>query len=764
MLEVLRRIIQEVNAAPDLAQALTIIVQRVKQAMAADVCSVYLTDFANQQHVLMASDGFNPEAIGTVRLGPNEGLIGVVCERAEPLNLDNAPDHPRYRFIAETGEERYHAFLGVPIIQHRKALGVVVVRQRARRKFDESEVTLLVTIAAQLAGAIAHAEVSGGINGLHGEQWQGSRPIEGLPGAPGVAVGTAVVIYPPTDLDAIPNRKASDVEAEVAAFAGAVAKVRDDIETIAARLSQTLPAEDLALFDAYLHMLQGESLVGKTIARIRLGLWAPAALRDTIAEHTSAFEAMGDSYLSERASDVRDLGLRLLVYLQTDTRGQQHYPENTIIVGEETTASMLAEVPLGRLAGVISVRGSSSSHVAILARAMGVPAVMGIADLSVARVDGREVVVDGHRGRVYVQPTQVVRTEYLRIAQEERELSAGLAELRDVPAVTLDGFHMPLYANTGLISDITSTLNSGAEGIGLYRTEFPFMVRERFPGEEEQRLIYRQVLEAFAPRPVTLRTLDIGGDKSLPYFPIDEDNPFLGWRGIRISLDHPEIFLVQLRAMLRASRGLNNLHLLLPMVSTPAEVDDSLILIKRAHAELVETGEDIVMPKIGVMIEVPSAVYQSDAIAARVDFLSVGSNDLTQYLLAVDRNNARVAGLYDALHPAVLCALLHVVESAHRNNKPVSVCGEMAGDPAAALLLLGMGMDSLSMSVASLPRVKWVIRKFSRAQARSVLDEVLKMEDSAAIRRHLNTVLEQAGLTGLVGRTNKEALGAFKAL
>lgn len=750
MLDVLRRIIQEVNAAPDLAQALTIIVQRVKQAMAADVCSVYLTDFVNHQHVLMASDGLNPEAIGAVRLGLNEGLIGVVCERAEPLNLDNAPDHPRYRFIAETGEERYHAFLGVPIIHHRKALGVVVVRQRAQRKFDESEVTLLVTIAAQLAGAIAHAEVSGGINGLHGEQWQGSRPIEGLPGAPGVAVGTAVVIYPPTDLDAIPNRKATDVEAEVAAFAGAVAKVRSDIVVLAARLAETLPVEDLALFDAYLQMLQGESLVGKTVARIRRGNWAPAALRDTIAEHTSAFEAMGDAYLSERASDVRDLGLRLLVYLQTDTRGQQHYPENTIIVGEEITASMLAEVTPGRLAGVISVRGSSSSHVAILARAMGVPAVMGIADLSVARVDGREVVVDGYRGRVYVQPTQVVRTEYLRIAQEERELSAGLAELRDVQAVTLDGFHMPLYANTGLISDITSTLNSGAEGIGLYRTEFPFMARERFPGEEEQRLIYRQVLGAFAPRPVTLRTLDIGGDKSLPYFPIDEDNPFLGWRGIRITLDHPEIFLVQLRAMLRASRGFNNLHLLLPMVSTLAEVDDSLILIKRAHAELLEAGEDIVMPKIGVMIEVPSAVYQSDAIAARVDFLSVGSNDLTQYLLAVDRNNARVAGLYDALHPAVLRALLQVVESARRNNKPVSVCGEMAGDPAAALLLLGMGMDSLSMSPASLPRVKWMIRKFSRAQARLVLDEVLKMEDSAAIRRHLNTALEQAGLAGLV--------------
>lgn len=749
MLETLRRIIQEVNAAKDLDQALAIIVARVKEAMSADVCSVYLTDFNRKEYVLMATDGLNPEAVGKVRLALNEGLVSVVSERAEPLNLDNAPDHPRYRFVAETGEERYHAFLGAPIIHHREVLGVLVVRQRARRKFDDNEVTLLVTIAAQLAGGIAHARVSGGINGLSKNRQQG-RAIEGLAGAPGVGIGQALVVYPPADLDAIPDRKCDDVVAEVAAFESAVDKVRGDIETLAVRLRATLPAEDVALFDAYLQMLRGESLMGKTSARIRAGLWAPGALRDTILEHTHAFEAMGDAYLSDRASDVRDLGLRILVYLQRDTRGQRHYPEHTVIVGEDVSATALAEVPKDKLAGVVSVRGSSSSHVAILARAMGIPAVMGVADLDVSRVDGREIVVDGYRGRLFIEPTPVVREEYLRIAREEQALTAELAELRDLPAVTTDGHRMPLYANTGLVSDVTPTLNSGAEGIGLYRTEFPFMARERFPSEEEQRAIYRQVLEGFSPRPVILRTLDIGGDKSLPYFPIEEDNPFLGWRGIRITLDHPEIFLVQLRAMLRASRGLDNLHLLLPMISTLSEVDDALRLIKRAYRELLEAGEAIAMPKIGVMIEVPSAVYQADRIAARVDFLSVGSNDLTQYLLAVDRNNARVAGLYDALHPAVLRALMQIVEGAHRHKKPVSVCGEMAGDPAAALLLLGMGMDSLSMSVASLPRIKWVIRNISRADARRLLEEVLKLDDAASIRTQLNRMLEKAGMKGLI--------------
>ncbi|MCK5640414.1 MAG: phosphoenolpyruvate-protein phosphotransferase PtsP, partial [Gammaproteobacteria bacterium] len=287
-------------------------------------------------------------------------------------------------------------------------------------------------------------------------------------------------------------------------------------------------------------------------------------------------------------------------------------------------------------------------------------------------------------------------------------------------------------------------------GVGLYRTEFPFMLRDRFPGEEEQRQVYREVLEAFTPRPVIMRTLDVGGDKALPYFPIEEDNPFLGWRGIRITLEHPEIFMAQIRAMLLASAGLNNLKILLPMISSVSEVDETMDLLHRAHEELLEEGNNITFPQMGVMIEVPSAVYLTKQLARRVDFLSVGSNDLTQYLLAVDRNNARVAEMYDALHPAVISALMQVMEGAREYNKPVSVCGEMAGDPAAALLLIGMGIDSLSMSASSLLRVKWVVRSFSQKRAKKILDEVLEMEDSKSIREHLNGVLDEAGLGGLI--------------
>ncbi|MDH5407320.1 MAG: phosphoenolpyruvate--protein phosphotransferase [Gammaproteobacteria bacterium] len=754
MLDILRRIIQEVNSARNLDQALNIIVQQVKQAMAVDVCSVYLSNDVQQQHVLMASEGLREEAIGKIRLAFDEGLVSLVASRAEPVNLANAPEHPRYYYFPETGEEEFSSFLGVPIIHHRKVLGVLVVQTRNAECYLEDSVTFLITIASQLAGAIAHAAASGEIDRILAKKGSGtvddSKPLRGLPGAPGVGKGTAVVVYPMADLLAVPDRKIDDIEAEIEIFNKAVEKVRNDITDLASRLEKRLPAEDKALFDAYLMMLDGASLPGETIGYIRRGYWAPAALRETIMEHVKVFREMNDPYLSERADDVFDLGRRILAHMQSENIKVQEYPQDTILVGDEITATMLAEVPTEFLKGVVSVRGSRTSHVAILSRALGIPAVMGATDLPVGRVDGCPIIADGYSGNVIVSPSKSVLKEYDRIIAEEAELTAELMELRDQPAHTSDGVHIPLYANTGLLSDISPSLQSGAEGIGLYRTEFPFMIRQRFPGEDEQYQIYRQVLEAFAPRPVYLRTLDVGGDKALPYFPINEENPFLGWRGIRITLDHPEIFLVQARAMMRASVGLNNLHILLPMISSVAELTDSILLLRQAHAELVEEGIDVVEPKIGVMIEVPSAVYLIDSLARRVDFFSIGTNDLTQYLLAVDRNNANVAELYDSLHPAVIRAIFHVVLGAKAHNIPVSVCGEMAGDPAAALLLIGMGVNSLSMSASSLTRVKWVIRNVSKKRALELLDEVMEMEDPQTIRQYLNSRFEVAGMGGLV--------------
>ena len=749
MLESLRRIVNEVDNAPDLEQALGIIVGRVKEAVGADVCSVYLNDYDNRRHILQATDGLRPEAVGRVRIELGRGLVGLVTERAEPINLDDANAHPRYLCITDTGEQRFHGFLGAPIIQNRKVLGVLVLRQREKRHFAEDEVTFVVTLASQLAGAITYARTSGELARLQDEGIP-QRFLPGLAASPGIGLGTAVVVYPPADLNAIPDRKAEDPQTEADSFRGAVQDVAEDLDRFAVRTQPHLTTEDLALFDAWRLMLESDTLIDGTLARIRAGNWAPGALRETIAEHARVFDAMDDPYLRERGSDVRDLGRCILMRLQNLTAAPVQYPARTILVGEEISAMQIADVPRGHLAGVVSTTGSGSSHVAILARGMGVAAVMGVSDLPVGRVEGRDLVVDGYRGRIYVAPGPAVRAEYRRLAEDDRALTNELQTLKGLPAETTDGYQIPLYLNTGLVSEHRPMGIEESAGVGLYRTELPFIVRDSFPGEAAQMSNYRTVLELFAPRPVTIRTLDIGGDKPLPYFPMHEANPFLGWRGIRITLDHPEIFLTQVRAILRAAVGLDNLQILLPMISTVAEVDEALLLVHRAHDELLEEGYPVRVPPVGVMIEVPAAVYQSEALARRVDFLSVGTNDLTQYLLAVDRNNAHVAKLYDELHPAVLRALMQILVGARVHGREVGICGEMAGDPLAAVLLLGMGVHSLSMGAGSLLRVKRVIRSISRTRAREVLKVALQCESAEAVRRLLLDVLDAVGLTALV--------------
>ena len=752
MLNTLRSIIQEVNSARDLDQALSIIVDRIREAMGVDVCSIYLTDETQKEHVLMATYGLRPESVGKVRLDFKTGLVSLVAARAEPLNLADAQAHPNYHHSDKINMEKFHAFLGVPIIHHRKVLGILVVRQSRTERFDEDHENFLITMAAQLAGAMAHAQASGETDQLlkHHNRKHDSRPLRGLPGAPGVAIGTAVHIYPSTDLDAIPDRKVTDIQAEIDALHHALTSVKQDLATLSNRLREVLPNEERRLFDAYLLMLDSHSLRGATAARIMEGNWAAGALRHTIEEQVKVFLEMDDAYLRERAEDLRDLARRILHYLLRDVQYKREFPEHTVLVGEEITAPMLGEVPTERLRGIVASRGSRTSHVAILARALGIPAVMGAEDLPVQRIDGSVIIADGYNGNVYISPPLHVINEFERLSKEEAALAADLLRLSDVASTTKDGKSIPLYANTGLLADITPSINTGADGIGLYRTEFPFMIRQRFPGEEEQMRIYRQVLHAFAPKPVVLRTLDVGGDKAFPYFPIKEDNPFLGWRGIRITLDHPEIFLVQVRAMLRASAGLDNLLILLPMISRVAELDDAISLIRRAHAELNEEGNMLALPQIGAMIEVPSAVYQAGNLARRADFLSIGTNDLTQYLLAVDRNNSRVAELYDTLHPAVLHAVNQTISSSHKENKPVSVCGEMASDPVAAALLVGMGIDSLSMSTASLNRVKWVIRNLTQDQAQEYLNHALQLEDAREVREYMNLQMENMGMGGLV--------------
>jgi phosphotransferase system enzyme I (PtsP) len=752
MLTILRHIIQEVASAQDFREALDIMVRRIANALSTQACSIFLLDRQHGEYILTASQGLNPKAVGKVRVPLNKGLIGLVGEREEPVNIDDATQHPRFLHVAEVKEDLYRAFLGIPIIYHRQVLGVLIVQQEESRRYDESEEAFLVTLGTQLAAIIAHAEATGSLSTLLANTKEKKHELiySGVPGAPGVGMGKGVVIYPPFDFNSVPDRIPDDIELEIQLLDSAFSAVREDLRLLSERLYPRLPSEERALFDVYQRILDSADL-GKEIGTcIRAGNWAPGSLRDVIQQHIGRLENLDNEYMRERAEDIKDLGLRVLAYLQKNERIIPEYAEKTILIGEALTPTDLAEVPEGCLAGVISVRGSGNSHVAILARAMKVPTVMGVGEAPIYQLQNKDIIVDGYYGQIYVSPTQSLRTEFIRLMNEEKKLDATLDEINDLPAVTKDGYSVSLMVNMGLGADIGISLAAGADGVGLYRTEIPFLMRDRFPSGEEQRIIYRQLLTSFAPRPVILRTLDVGGDKPLPYFPIKEDNPFLGWRGIRITLDHPEIFLSQTRAMMRASEGLNNMRIMLPMITDVTEVDEALRLLRKAYKEVCDEGYDIEMPQIGVMIEVPSAVYQSRALAKRVDFLSVGSNDLTQYILAVDRNNPRVASLYDALHPAVLRALIQVVESGHQEGKHMSICGEMAGDPVAVMLLLAMGFDSLSMNASSIARVRWIIRHVTKKKAAKLLHEVLSMESAVMIRCHMELALEKAGLGNLI--------------
>ena len=677
MLTVLRHLIQEIVSAPNFFEALQMAVKRIAAILTSEACCIFLLDHYHNCYLLIATHGYD-EALTKMRVPLHKGLIGLIGDRQAPLSLVNADDHANVLPLFDEQVEQYHAFLGVPLVYHGQLIGVIAVQRLLATAYDESEEAFLVTLSVQLGAMVAQALSSGALADYLPTKWQWDKWIySGTSSVPGVSIGMGVVISEAYDLDTIPDRGCDDVEAEIILLDTALEAVQKDLCVLSERLSPMLSQEERALFEAYQRILSHADL-GSDIARaIRQGNWASGALCKVIKEYVSRLERLENDYMRERAIDIKDLGRRILAHLQKKDEICRHYYDKTILLGYTLSATDLAEVPAGKLVGVIAMTGSANSHVAILARALNIPTVMGAQDIPLYELQHQEIIVDGYSGKIYVAPSPFLRAEFERLIAEETVLEAEMDQLYHKPAMTQDGHRISMLVNAGLNADIGMALSVGADGVGLYRTEVPFLVRDRFPSGEEQRVIYRQLLSSFTPRPVIIRTLDVGGDKSLPYFPIKEDNPFLGWRGIRITLDHPEIFLLQMRAMLRASERLHNLRIIFPMVTEVREILAAKQLLQRAYTDVCQEGYDIIMPPVGAMIEVPAAVYQARDIARQVDFLSVGSNDLTQYLLAVDRNNPRVAGLYDALHPAVLRALLQTVASGHEEGKHVSICGKL---------------------------------------------------------------------------------------
>lgn len=744
MLIQLRDIVEQVSKVDDVRQALDILVKDTCKAMKTECCTVYLANNEKNRLELMATQGLKFSG-QTIHIPFEEGLVGLVRRSAEPINLANAQEHPNFKYFSELGENIYQSFLGTPIIHRRQVLGVLVIQQRSSRLFSEVEESFLVTLAAQLAVIIAHTQAQG--------QWLLNktkvRSLKGIPASSGIAIGTMWWDDTHPDLSQISPASCLNVTQDQEWLALAIESAIADFRRMRKRFDTELNKDTLAIFELFIHLLHDPMLRADLNAQIEKGDRADWAVRQVIEIYSDRFAKMTDAYLRERSNDIKELGQRLLYFLHNSEVRETSFKHPVILVVRELTASMLAAIPKEKLLAVISLEGAANSHAAILSRALGVPAIMG-AKIKPESVMGKLGIVDGYSVDIFIEPAAQLLNEYRSLANEEEELSELIAQELSQPAFTQDGQRVELMLNAGLSADTNISINQGVDGVGLYRTEISFLLQHRFPSEEEQTQQYRTILSSYPDKRVVMRTLDIGGDKALPYFPIEEDNPFLGWRGIRFTLDHPDIFLIQLRSMLKASTGLGNLNIMLPMISGCQEIDESLLLIERAYLEVSEADENIQRPQIGIMLEVPSMLYLLPLIADKVDFVSVGTNDLTQYLLAVDRNNSRVSDVYEHVHPSVVMALKHIFETCKQYDLPVCICGELAGDPIGALLLIGLGYRSLSMNTSNVARIKYILRKSDSKQLEDLVEKAIKQPYGSEIHSMMLTYLEERELAGFI--------------
>ncbi|WP_019616464.1 phosphoenolpyruvate--protein phosphotransferase [Psychromonas ossibalaenae] len=750
MLSQLRQIVEQVGDAKSLTAAMDTLVQQTKLTMKVDCCSIFITDPNVQELNLMASEGLASTAVGTIRLKFGEGIVGLVHQKGEPLNLANVSDHPHYKYLPASQEELFNSFLGTPIIHKRQVLGVLVVQQKKPRLFSELEESFLVTLAMHLASVLASSGLRLELDKLN--QPASSIHLQGCPASSGIAIAEAYVVRPILTLAEVNIEKSYSSSKEILLFEMIVKKCSDEFSNLALTLKEQLSKEAFALFDIYSHVLKDKTFLNAIRGQINEAhLTASSAIKVVAESYIKQFEAMTDRYLSERASEIRDVAQRLLYHLTLQVEDDLNLPDKLILVASEVTLSMLASIPTEKLQGIVSVHGGVSSHVAILARALGIPAVMGLS-LSLDNINRKPLIIDGYAGCIILFPDQPLVTHYQVLLEEENELK-NLVELgKSKDAVTLDGQRISILLNTGLNANQHGAVAGHFDGIGLYRSELPFMLTDSFPTELDQTESYGKLLEQYSEFPVTMRTLDVGGDKQLSYFPIVEENPFLGWRGIRLTLDHPEIFLVQIRAMLSASLKHRNLRIMLPMISAIEEVHEAKRLITQAWKEIKYefglTPDDFPLPAVGVMIEVPSSIFIIPQLAQCVDFISIGSNDLIQYLLAIDRNNSRVASLFDSYHPAVVQCLKLIIDNSRSFDLEVSICGELAGDPIGALILLGLGYNKLSMNANNMGKIKYLINAVPLHELENCCEQALKANSGTEIRAIFVNYLDRKGLGG----------------
>ena len=740
----LRQIREAMAGASPAQDRLDTVVRIIAQSMVAEVCSIYLRR-ASGELELFATQGLKPEAVHTTRLRPGEGLVGEVARTAAPISLSDAPSHPSFAYRPETGEDPYHAFLGAPLLRGGRAIGVLVVQNRSERRYDDEEVEDIQTIAMVLAETVASGELLAQ-DELRDIEVAPHRPerLKGQRFAEGLAYGHVILHEAPV---APENLLAENQQVEEIRLREALIGLKANIDSILDGGQGKLAGLPFEVLETYRMFADDRGWNRSLEEAVRTGLTAEAAVDRVRNEHRARFAQARDPYIKERLHDFEDLANRLLSVLAGDRPGERDLPDDAILVARNLGPADLLEYPRHKLRGLLLEEGSAASHAAIVARALQIPCVGRVMGLRDRLSEGDLVIVDGETGETYLRP----RPDMLAAVQSRMEVrsarQAEFAKLRDVAAVTLDGTRITVLTNAGLAVDLENLDATGAEGIGLFRTEFQFMVSEELPRLTSQTALYKLVLDTAGDRPVTFRTLDIGGDKVLPYLETErEENPALGRRAIRLGLDRPGLLRLQLRALLTAAAG-RELRVMFPMIATVDEFRAARELVDVECAWAKRRGRALpALLRVGAMIECPSLLWHLDALLPLTDFVSVGTNDLFQYMFAADRTNPLVSERYDPLSPPALRALAEIQKKCADTGTPVSVCGELAGRPLEAFALLTLGFTRLSAPAGGVGPVKRMILSADLTAARRGMANLLG-SSAGSIRGELESLARKLNVT-----------------
>jgi phosphotransferase system enzyme I (PtsP) len=697
------------------------VVRTIATSMVAEVCSIYLRRSTGEME-LFATEGLDPDAVHVTQMAPGEGLVGEIMRQGRPLNLSDAPSHPAFSYRPETGEDPFHAFLGVPLLRGGRSIGVLVVQNRTSRVYAEDDVEDLQIIAMVLAEMVATGDLLS-LEELKDVEIAPRRPerLKGLKFADGLTFGVAVLHEAPV---AVSRLLSDDPQAEEVRLGKAIEGLRKQIDGILEGHDASQGAT-FEVLETYKMLAHSRSWNQSLHDAVHSGLTAEAAVERVRSEHRAGIGQARDPYLRERLHDLEDLNDRLLRHLSGDGDRARKLPDNAILIARNLGPADLLEYDRRKLRGLLLEEGSSASHAAIVARALDIPCVGRLPGLRDRVSEGDPVIVDAETGEAYLRPRPDVVTAVTARIGVRAERRAEFARLRDTPAFTRDGDKITLLMNAGLAVDLENLPETGAEGIGLFRTEFQFMVSEDLPRLDAQTNLYAKVLDAAGDRPVTFRTLDLGGDKVLPYLQAErEDNPALGWRAVRMGLDRPALLRMQLRALIAATAG-RPLQVMFPLVASVGEFRAARELVDREVAWATRRGRPAPSRlEVGAMIEAPSLLWHLDALLPLTDFVSIGTNDLMQYLFAADRGNSRVSDRYDVLSPPALRALSVVREACFDTGTPVSVCGEIAGRPLEAFALIALGFDRLSMPPVGIGPVKQMVLSCDRGAAKRGLESL----------------------------------------